>query len=225
MVKTYLRYIHEEAFGVIASPRSATVSEPSGKFAYSPGIHEVLVWDLKRGELAKFMTPDGEDYLKGEVTSLLAVGDGLLAVGYSTGMVRCFDTVKGGAPTVSLMGHKGAVACLANDASCMHLASGGNDTDVVVWDVVAERGLCRLRGHKDAVTALRFLAPSSASVAAARSIEGNPAGSLAAGSQGSSLKASGPRLLVSSSKDALVKVRARSPPPQQTHPTMDDPDG
>ncbi len=34
------------------------------------------------------------------------------------------------------------------------LASGGRDTDVIVWDVVGETGLYRLRGHKDQVTDL-----------------------------------------------------------------------
>ena len=31
------------------------------------------------------------------------------------------------------------------------LASGSRDTDVVVWDVAAEAGLFRLRGHRDQV--------------------------------------------------------------------------
>ena len=42
MVKTYLRYVHEEAFGLVASPRAPTVTDGTGKFAYAPGIHEVL---------------------------------------------------------------------------------------------------------------------------------------------------------------------------------------
>jgi len=31
------------------------------------------------------------------------------------------------------------------------------DTDVVVWDVVAEAGMYRLRGHKGQVTQARFM--------------------------------------------------------------------
>lgn len=37
------------------------------------------------------------------------------------------------------------------------LASGGRDTDVILWDLVTESGMFRLRGHKDAITALRLL--------------------------------------------------------------------
>ena len=31
------------------------------------------------------------------------------------------------------------------------------DTDVIVWDIVSEAGLFRLRGHKGEVTQCRFL--------------------------------------------------------------------
>ena len=37
------------------------------------------------------------------------------------------------------------------------LASGAKDTDVVIWDVIAEAGQYRLRGHKDAVTDVAWL--------------------------------------------------------------------
>ena len=41
----------------------------------------------------------------------------------------------------------------------MRLASGSKDTDVIVWDLVAEVGQYKLRGHKDQVTGLKFLEP------------------------------------------------------------------
>lgn len=40
------------------------------------------------------------------------------------------------------------------NASGSMIASGGKDTDIVLWDVVGETGLFRLRGHKDQVTDL-----------------------------------------------------------------------
>jgi U3 small nucleolar RNA-associated protein 12 len=51
-----------------------------------------------------------------------------------------------------------AVSALRYNGSGEWLASGGKDTDVVVWDVVGEAGLCRLRGHRDQVTDVVFLA-------------------------------------------------------------------
>ena len=42
-----------------------------------------------------------------------------------------------------------AVTALRFNASGALLASGAKDTDVILWDVVGEAGLFRLRGHHD----------------------------------------------------------------------------
>jgi U3 small nucleolar RNA-associated protein 12 len=49
------------------------------------------------------------------------------------------------------------VSCLRFNRSGGLLASGGRDTDVIVWDVAAEAGLYRLKGHRDAVTDVAFV--------------------------------------------------------------------
>ena len=49
---------------------------------------------------------------------------------------------------------KSAVTALRFNASGSLLASGSQDTDLILWDVVSEAGLYRLRGHKDQVTDL-----------------------------------------------------------------------
>ena len=74
-------------------------------------------------------------------------------------------------------GHRSAVTSLAYEEGGVLLASGGADSDIIIWDLVAGVGLCRLRGHKDAVTGIGFLQ---------RGFQ---------------------RLLVSGSKDTLLKVR------------------
>ena len=48
---------------------------------------------------------------------------------------------------VTLTGHKGAVTAMRYNASGAMLASGAQDTDVILWDVVGEPGLFRLRGQ------------------------------------------------------------------------------
>lgn len=40
-----------------------------------------------------------------------------------------------------------AVSALRFNGNGTLVASGGQDTDVIVWDVVAQAGLFRLRGH------------------------------------------------------------------------------
>ncbi|KAJ2438499.1 beta transducin, partial [Coemansia sp. RSA 2424] len=72
------------------------------------------------------------------------------------------------------------------DGTGMVLASGARDTDMILWDVVGEVGLCRLRGHKDEITGMAFVA--------------GPAGAASA------LHASSAGYIVSSSKDTLVKL-------------------
>lgn len=85
-----------------------------------------------------------------------------------------------------LQGHGSAVRALAWHESTL-LASAANDGAIVLWDVVAESGLYRLRGHRGPVTQLVF---------------GH--GTAAADTSGGS--GSTPRYLVSTSLDQLVKV-------------------
>lgn len=74
-------------------------------------------------------------------------------MGYKDGTIRVWDIVKGTCETV-LTGHKGAITALAYNKTGAHLASGSTDTDIIVWDAVAESGLFRLRGHRDQVLAV-----------------------------------------------------------------------
>lgn len=55
---------------------------------------------------------------------------------------------------MTLSGHSGAVTALGFSSSGGLLASGSADTSLIVWDVVGEAGLVRLKGHRDAVTDL-----------------------------------------------------------------------
>jgi U3 small nucleolar RNA-associated protein 12 len=65
---------------------------------------------------------------------------------------------RGKQPVTQPLGTQSAVSCLrfggggAGGGTATLLVSGGRDTDVIVWDVLSETGMCRLRGHKDQVT-------------------------------------------------------------------------
>lgn len=73
-----------------------------------------------------------------------------VASGYADGSIRIWDCDKGSCET-TLNGHKGAVTALRYNKVGSLLASGSKDNDVVLWDVVGETGLFRLRGHRDQV--------------------------------------------------------------------------
>ena len=85
----------------------------------------------------------------------------------------------------------------------MRLASGSQDTDIVVWDLVAEVGLFKLRGHKNQITGLCFLHPGDVSEATATGDDDNEldvtSGVLSAGDDHAGF-------LLTTSKDALIKM-------------------
>lgn len=47
---------------------------------------------------------------------------------------------------IKFTGHKSEITALSFAESGAYLASGSKDTDIVVWDMIAERGLYKLRG-------------------------------------------------------------------------------
>ncbi|KAJ2708740.1 beta transducin, partial [Coemansia spiralis] len=184
MVKTYLRYEARPSFGVIASPAGNAVFDHSGKLSVTAALEDVVVWDIKKAtQVARWSDSDN----KAEVTRIARSPNGKdYAVGYADGSIRLFDQGSN-AVNVVLNGHRGSVSALAFDATGTVLASGARDTDVIVWDVVGEVGLYRLRGHKDEITGIAFV----------------PAGGEAGGT---ALTASAAGHIVTSSKDTLVKL-------------------
>jgi U3 small nucleolar RNA-associated protein 12 len=129
----------------------------------------VIIWDTKRGEQVKLLAGD-----KSQVTALAVEPvQGLIACGHSDGQIRVFD-YETETCRITFSGHKLGVSCLSFDDQGMRLVSGACDTEIVVWDVVSESGLFRLKGHKNLITKCSFIR-------------------------------SHPNILVSSSKDTLVK--------------------
>ena len=64
------------------------------------------------------------------------------AVGYADGSVRLWSASTGSV-IATFNGHKKAVTALAFDTTGARLASGSQDTDIILWDVVAEAGMFR----------------------------------------------------------------------------------
>ena len=64
------------------------------------------------------------------------------AVGYADGSIRLWDA-ESKSVKITFNGHKRAVTALAFDPSGLRLASGSQDTDLIIWDIVAETGLYR----------------------------------------------------------------------------------
>ncbi|KAK3939138.1 WD domain-protein [Diplogelasinospora grovesii] len=166
MVKSYLKFEPSKSFGIVASSTSNLVWSSSGRSgAGSAGQatvaanEEVLTWDIKKGEL---LSRWRDENCRAQVTAIAQskTDPDVFAVGYDDGSIRLWDR-KIATTIVNFNGHKSAITILAFDKTGVRLASGSKDTDVIVWDLVAEVGQYKLRGHKDQVTGLRFVEPDA----------------------------------------------------------------
>ena len=103
---------------------------------------------------------------------------------------------------MSFNGHRSAVTVLAFNGAGSHLASGSKDTDIIVWDLIAETGLYKLRGHENQVTGLKFLQHKTAQ---ATNGEGEADQEMDVGYLGNS-DAGQLGFLLTTSKDARIKL-------------------
>ena len=79
-----------------------------------------------------------------------------LAVGYLDGSIRIFD-LKTQNCLLTFNGHKASISCLNFDYDGLRLVSGSKVTDLVIWDLVSECGLFRLKGHKAMIMQTVFM--------------------------------------------------------------------
>ncbi|CAL1701388.1 unnamed protein product [Somion occarium] len=158
MVQSYLRHGPTEAFGLICSASSNSYYD--GKLAYVPALEDVLVWDVKKGQMLSMWHETGH---RAEVTCIArSPQKDTFAVGYADGSVRLWSA-SSSSVIATFNGHKKSISALAFDQAGARLASGSQDTDLILWDVVAEAGLFRLRGHRDQITAIQFIEVVSSS--------------------------------------------------------------
>lgn len=164
MVKSYLKYEQSKTFGLVTSSTSNSIwsidteSRSSGAGqAITAANEEVLCWDIKKGELlSRWM----DEKCKYQVTAIAQskTNPDIFAVGYENGSIRLWDS-KIATVIVAFNSHRSAITKLYFDKSGVRLASGSKDTDLMVWDLVAESPIVRLRGHTDQITGLQFLEP------------------------------------------------------------------
>jgi U3 small nucleolar RNA-associated protein 12 len=135
---------------------SSSNSVYDGRLAFVSALEDVLVWDVKKGQMVGIDSLSYRSTLKfgklamwhetghrEEVTCILrSPQKDHFAVGYADGSIRLWSASAGSVLT-TFNGHKKAITALAFDARGTRLASGSQDTDLIVWDVVGEAGLFR----------------------------------------------------------------------------------
>ena len=97
--------------------------------------------------------------IESEVTVLCLSPDGQqLAVGYFDGTGRLW--IAFGRERIckaTFTGHRKEISSLSFNGDGTLLVSGSSDTELVIWDIMNEMGLYRLKGHKDRITHTKFL--------------------------------------------------------------------
>eukprot|EP01133_Synstelium_polycarpum_P010856 gene10856-12646_t len=152
MVKSYLKFVQEDVFGVIST--STSLFDKDAKMCVTGCGERVTVWNLKQSKLERSLF---EEDSTSEVTTLALSRDAtLLAAGHADGTIRLWS-MRDFALVSVFNGHRGAVTTLHFGTLGATLVSGSRDTEVIVWDVITEAGLFRLRGHRDAITCVRLL--------------------------------------------------------------------
>lgn len=165
LTKNYLRYVHESTFGLVAASHSGAAIQylrmrnSTDRYVAVPANESVYFWDLKTKQIINRLNYDADN--AAEVTTIICHHGGhprtnLIAVGYANGYVKVFE-YETGLPKVTFTGHRTAISALAFDKDGSRLASGGKDCNIVVWDIVGEKGLFCLKGHKNMISKLAFL--------------------------------------------------------------------
>lgn len=85
------------------------------------------------------------------------------AVGYADGSIRLWSAAAGSV-IATFNGHKKSVTALSFDKAGARLASGSQDTDIILWDVIAEAGIFRFVESCFASARIIRTKPLSASV-------------------------------------------------------------
>ncbi|KAI5286608.1 hypothetical protein KEM54_006649, partial [Ascosphaera aggregata] len=190
---SFRKFEHSKTFGLVTSASSNAIwtkdeirgrrQTGAGRAVVGAG-EEVLVWDVKKGELLARWR-DQRCLAQVTVIAQSGVDEDIFAVGYEDGSIRLWDS-RLGTVIISFNGHKTAVTRLTFDDAGVRLASGSKDTDIIIWDLIAEVGTVKLRGHTDQITSLHFLSSSTTESIAETSTK--------------------PGFLMSTAKDSLIKL-------------------
>ncbi len=176
-MKTYLKYKGTKTFGVISSTSCsdiipvqvltpnkgsctnflAEVTKGRNFCAISGAGSSAILWDLRTAEKLYTFRDHVDDRDLGQVTSLsLDKSRQFLSIGYSLGGIQKWDFAQDPHSVSYFDGHQASVSSLCYNSTTSLLASASSDTTIIIWSIQGDRGLYRLRGHKNIVTCIKF---------------------------------------------------------------------
>lgn len=143
---------------------SASAFLADGRHAVTAGQDQrILVWDLKRGTIARELRKH-----RAAVTALAVSSDGsLLLSGARDRVLQTWDATSG-LPITTLAGHKGWVFSVDVSRDGALALSSGVETSIRVWDLVAGRAIGTLDGHEDSVSQVVLLPDAKRALSGSR---------------------------------------------------------
>ena len=171
MVKAYSRYTESGSLGAIHSdaPGNTVAWSVDGKTIFSAVGTSVIQLNAKTGvktgsiscspiEKDEGLNSSALSLKQPARTTSIAVTSEYLGMGCTDGSVRIvrLPAVSEEDQVAVFRGHRGSVNAVAFGDTGL-LATGGRDTEIVIWDLVGESGVCRLTGHKGEITSLAFV--------------------------------------------------------------------
>lgn len=158
LTKHYNRFMElGQSFGLIGAANSCIrfvkLGNCENKYLATSCCQYISFWDSKTHQLLFTLESS-----KSEITyfDINYVHDTLIAIGHLDGSIDLFN-YQTRELKVSFNGHKSKVTCICFDEKELRLASGGNDTNIIVWDIVNQSGLFKLKGHKNVITKCQFM--------------------------------------------------------------------
>jgi U3 small nucleolar RNA-associated protein 12 len=164
MAKSYFAFEHKQAFGHIISPNTNFLLSSDDKRLYTTANEHLQIWSTKS------LTLISSQRVSDASLTFLTRSNDKLALGDSRGKITILS-LQSLSKTHSFEGHTGAITSLAFSSDGLMLASGCNDTSIIIWDLVADSATVKFQGHKDAVTGVIFEGDSLVSCSKDRTIK------------------------------------------------------
>jgi U3 small nucleolar RNA-associated protein 12 len=172
MVRAYSRYNSSGTIGLIHgdAPGQSLCWSKGGKTLFSITGARVSELNSKTGTITASVSasrPYSDEGLHSSALSLrqparpstISCSSEYLGIGCSDGSVRIMELPisESDVQACGYQGHRGSVNALAFGENSGLVASGGRDTEIVLWDMVGDSAVCRFVGHKSEITCLSFL--------------------------------------------------------------------
>ncbi|CAG8475079.1 1963_t:CDS:2, partial [Acaulospora colombiana] len=145
MVKTYDKWGPTQAFGLICSAASCSVYD--GKLAFVPALEDVLVWDVKKGQMLAMWHETGH---RAEVTSIV---QSPLKTTFAVGLRGHRDQITGMRfITTGSTADQASSSRTPRGASCLVTCS--KDTFLKLWDLTTQHCIQTIVAHRSDVWSL-----------------------------------------------------------------------